>query len=156
MIKQYLTDTFHFNDGANREMMKKLTSLPDKTMVLKHLSHLINSQNKWMERIIQNPEANTLSWWDPVYAEEELLLKWETSVQRWLDFIASKSEEELNTEVIFTGFDGAQWAATPADIALQLNYHSIHHRAQIQLFIREQGVEPDFIDYIGTKYRRIG
>ena len=41
------------------------------------------------------------------------------------------------------------------DIALQLNYHSIHHRAQIQSIIRKQGIEPDFVDYIGTVYRKL-
>ena len=41
------------------------------------------------------------------------------------------------------------------DIALQLNYHSIHHRAQMQMLIRQQGIEPDFIDYIGTKYKKV-
>jgi uncharacterized damage-inducible protein DinB len=41
------------------------------------------------------------------------------------------------------------------DIALQLNYHAIHHRAQIQVLIRQQGLEPDFIDYIGTKYHKL-
>jgi uncharacterized damage-inducible protein DinB len=59
------------------------------------------------------------------------------------------------TEITFTGSDNTRWAATPKDIALQLNYHSIHHRAQIQSILRRQGVEPDFVDYIGTKYRKI-
>ncbi len=31
-------------------------------------------------------------------------------------------------------------------IALQLNYHSIHHRAKIQTMIRDQSLEPDFVD----------
>jgi uncharacterized damage-inducible protein DinB len=39
--------------------------------------------------------------------------------------------------------------------SMQLNYHSIHHRAQIQLLIRQQGLQPDFVDYIGTAYRKI-
>ncbi|MBP9221492.1 MAG: hypothetical protein KBF42_08910 [Chitinophagales bacterium] len=38
---------------------------------------------------------------------------------------------------------------------LQLNYHSIHHRAQMQMLIRQQGLVPDFVDYIGTKYRPV-
>jgi uncharacterized damage-inducible protein DinB len=54
------------------------------------------------------------------------------------------------------GYDGALWAAAPQDIALQLNYHSIHHRAQIQTILRREGIAPDFVDYIRTKYRRIG
>ena len=51
---------------------------------------------------------------------------------------------------------GATWTARLADIARQLNFHSIHHRAQIQMLIRAQGIEPDFVDYIGTRYRRLG
>lgn len=47
----------------------------------------------------------------------------------------------------FVGFDGGEWTAQLKDIALQLNYHSIHHRAQ--------GLEPDFVDYIGTVYRKL-
>jgi len=47
------------------------------------------------------------------------------------------------------------FAAAIKDIALQLNYHSIHHRAQIQTIIRSQGLEPEFVDYIATKYRRL-
>ena len=68
---------------------------------------------------------------------------------------SNKTDEEISQEVSFIGFDGGVYAATPKDIALQLNYHSIHHRAQIQTIIRHQGIEPDFIDYIGTKYRKL-
>ncbi len=155
-MKQYLLDTFKFNDAANKQMLQKIKILPDKETGIKYLSHLINSQNKWLERILQNPEALQMSWWGPVYTLNELEEKWNSSVQRWINYIASKTDDELNTEVTFTGFDGAKWAAVITDIALQLNYHSIHHRAQLQTIIRSQGVEPDFIDYIGTKYRRLG
>ncbi len=155
-MKQYLLDTFNFNDAANKQMLQKIKILPDTEKAIKYFSHLINSQNKWIERIVQNPEALQMNWWEPLYTLDELEEKWNSSLQRWLDYIAVKTEEELHTEVIFTGYDGAKWAATPADIALQLNYHSIHHRAQLQTIVRKQGIEPDFIDYIGTKYRRLG
>ena len=86
---------------------------------------------------------------------EELEARWERSLQAWLDFLQSKSEEELFHDVDFIGYDGTHFVALLKDIALQLNYHSIHHRAQMQMLIRQQGIEPDFIDYIGTKYRRV-
>jgi len=41
--------------------------------------------------------------------------------------------------VEFIGYDGAKWKAELVDIALQLIYHSIHHRAQMQMLIRQQG-----------------
>ena len=154
-MKQYLLDTFHYNDQTNRKLLEKIKLLPEKAESIKFFSHLINSQYKWMARIEQDPKAPGMSWWDPVYPLESLEEEWQKSLQPWLDYIQSHTDEELDTEVMFTGFDGGRWMATPQDIALQLNYHSIHHRAQIQTLIRSQGIEPDFVDYIGTKYRKL-
>ena len=155
-MKQYLLDTFAFNNVANRKMIEKIKTLPDQAEAIRYLSHLINSQNKWMARIRQVPEAPEMSWWEPLYTVGRLVTEWEQSLTTWQSYIQAMSEEELHREVTFTGYDGNQWAATPLDIALQLNYHSIHHRAQIQVLIRQQGIEPDFIDYIGTRYRKVG
>ncbi|HVY73533.1 MAG TPA: DinB family protein [Puia sp.] len=155
-MKSYLIDTFKYNDATNKKLLTKIAQLKDKSEAIKFFSHLINSQYKWMARINQDPDAPKMSWWDPVYREEELEKEWTKSLNSWLDYIDSKTEKELDTEVSFIGFDGTWWAATPKDIALQLNYHSIHHRAQMQTLIRQQGLEPDFIDYIGTKYRKLG
>lgn len=136
-------------------MLEKILLLPDKAEAVRYFSHLVNSQNKWLERILQYPQDPGMDWWEPLYGPEELGTRWEESVNAWISFLESKSESELRAEVKFVGYDGAHWACALQDIALQLNYHSIHHRAQMQVLIRQQGVEPDFIDYIGTKYRRL-
>ena len=154
-MKQYLTDTFLFNDLTNKKLLEKISALPDQEESVKLFSHLINCQYKWMARIIADPKAPGMSWWDPVYDLDRLEAEWDKSLQPWLDYINCRTDEELATEVVFIGLDGGKWAATPQDIALQLNYHSIHHRAQIQTIIRQQGFEPDFVDYIGTKYRKL-
>jgi uncharacterized damage-inducible protein DinB len=96
-----------------------------------------------------------MDWWEPIYRLEELEQKWNESLGQWVNLLETITEEELIEEKKFIGYDGAHWAATLKDIALQLNYHSIHHRAQIQTIIRKQGLEPDFVDYIGTKYKRL-
>jgi len=155
-IKTYLADTFAFNDRANRQVLARIRELPDKNEAIKFFSHLINSQNKWLARINVYPQDPRMSWWDPVYALDDLEGEWEKSLRAWLDFIAGKSEDDLFKEVKWVGFDGSDYIAPLKDIALQLNYHSIHHRAQIQAIIRRQGLEPDFVDYIGTVYRKIG
>jgi uncharacterized damage-inducible protein DinB len=46
-------------------------------------------------------------------------------------------------------------AAAIKDIAIQLSHHSIHHVGQIQYLIRQQGVAPPFVDYIGAKLKRV-
>ena len=154
-MKNYLIETFNYNDVTNKSLLSKINLLHDKKECVKLFSHLINCQYKWMARIMKDPNAKIMSWWDPIYDYEKLYEEWRKSLDLWISYIASKTDEELSTETTFIGFDGGTWAATPKDIALQLNYHSIHHRAQIQTIIREQGIEPDFVDYIGTKYRKL-
>ena len=154
-MKRYLIDTFMYNDYANKMVMGKIKQVPEPQEPVKFFSHLINSQNKWMERILQNPQAPQMSWWDPAYALDELEGRWSTSVKTWTDYLEAKTEDQLLEEMRFIGFDGGTWAAKLKDIALQLNYHSIHHRAQIQTMIRRQGLEPDFVDYIGTVYKKL-
>jgi len=154
-MKQYLIETFRFNDEANRKMIRKIMALPDASGSIRYMSHLINSQNKWLARIKEYPNNPAMDWWTPEYAPDELELKWTDSVHAWINYLEAHDEEHLFAEVKFIGYDGGHWASTPKDIALQLNYHSIHHRAQIQVLIRAQGIEPDFIDYIGTKYRKL-
>ena len=154
-MKQYLLDTFKFNDFANRKMLEKIKTLPDKMQSIKFFSHLINSQNKWLVRIQLNEKSQQMSGWEPIYSLEELEPMWTKSINAWLEFIESKTEEQIFEIIHFTGWDGGDWEVPLIDIALQLNYHSIHHRAQIQMLIRAQGIEPDFIDYVGTRYKKI-
>ena len=154
-FKQYLIDTFLFNDRSNKMVLEKIKQLPDKTEAIRFFSHLVNSQNKWLKRIQVYPEDPKMNWWEPTYQLEELESKWNESLQQWIDFLNGLSEDELYEEKKFIGYDGAHWSVTLKDIALQLNYHSIHHRAQIQTIIRKQGLVPDFVDYIGLKYKRL-
>jgi uncharacterized damage-inducible protein DinB len=154
-MQHYLIDSFLFNDFANKEMLKKIMDLPEREGCLKFFSHIINSQNKWMARILRQNYAPQMSWWDPVYRLEQLEEKWNESLQAWINLLKDKTEKEIFSDVQFIGYDGAEWEAKLVDIALQLNYHSIHHRAQMQMLIRQQGLEPDFLDYIGTKYHKI-
>jgi uncharacterized damage-inducible protein DinB len=155
-MKNYLKETFEYNSITNKKLLKKIALLPHREESIKLFSHLINCQYKWLARILKDAGYENMSWWDPVYDFDKLEEEWTKSLNIWIAYIDSVTEQELATETTFTGYDGSLWAATPKDIALQLNYHSIHHRAQIQTLIRQQGIEPDFVDYIGTKYRRIG
>jgi uncharacterized damage-inducible protein DinB len=154
-VKEYLLNTFRYNDKANKQILDAVHRLQDQTQAIKFFSHMINSQRKWMARILHHPNNAELSWWDPVYPLEKLEQEWNDSLNTWLRFLEGKNDEEIRREVQFIGYDGTQFAAKLQDIALQLNYHSIHHRAQIQLLIRNQGMDAPFVDYIGTVYRRV-
>jgi uncharacterized damage-inducible protein DinB len=154
-MKQHLIDTFKYNDYANKKVLAKIRELPDKTESIRIFSHLINSMNKWIARIEQYPQAPKLDWWEPVFALDDLEGEWDKCLRAWIELLESKSEDELFEEVKINADDGTHYALKLKDIALQLNYHSIHHRANIQALIRAQGLVPDFVDYIRTAYRKI-
>jgi len=77
------------------------------------------------------------------------------NLDRWLDYLAAISDEELKNAVTFIGFDNSIWTTIRKDITLQLNYQSLHHRAQIQSILRKKRIEPDFGDYVRTGYRKV-
>lgn len=154
-MKDFLIDTFRFNDTTNKLLPGKIRQLPNQERGLVLFSHLINCQYKWMARITKDPLVKEMSWWDPVYQLEKLIPEWDKSLEPWISYIEARSDEELAKEVTYPGYDGETWTSAPSDIALQLNYHSVHHRAQMQMIIRSQGLEPDFVDYIRLKSRKI-
>jgi uncharacterized damage-inducible protein DinB len=154
-MRQHIIDTFNFNSGANLKVLEKIKELPDKKEAIRFFSHLINCQYKWMARITQNPKALEMSWWEPLYDLNEMSDKWEDSLKLWTNYISSKTDDELNRKVQYIGNDGGLYEASTTDIALQLNYHSIHHRAQMQTIIRQQGLTPDFVDYIGARFTKL-
>jgi len=71
-MKQYLTDTFLYNDLTNKKLLEKISALPDKTESIKLFSHLINCQYKWMARITPDPAASQMSWWEPIFELDRL------------------------------------------------------------------------------------
>lgn len=154
-LNEYLIETFKFNDAANKQLLGKIKLLGNMDESVKLFSHLVNTQYKWMATIMHHPGYEKMSWWEPIYNFNRLEEEWDKSTNLWINYITTKTDEELLTETISVNFENAAWAAILKDIALQLNYHSIHHRAQIQMMIRQQGIEPDFLDYIGTKVKKL-
>lgn len=151
----YLIETFQYNDYANKLVLKKIFELPDKTECITLFSHLINCQYKWLDRITIYPETSKLDWWEPKYKIGELENEWDKSLHNWITFIEKKSEEDMLAYVKWIGIGNKPYTSQLKDIPLQLNYHSIHHRAQMQSIIRRQGLTPGFVDYIGIKYRKV-
>jgi uncharacterized damage-inducible protein DinB len=125
---------------------------PEKAVYL--FSHLINSQNKWMAGIMNKPDQSKHEWFSPVYDINELETKWEKSINDWLNFLEGKTEQELEEEIIYEFGKIGKFGAKIIDTALQLNYHSIHHRAQIAMLLRQQNIAPPFVDYIGRVIKR--
>lgn len=155
-MKEFLIGMFNFNLDANLKMVSAVRELPANDEMLKHLSHLANCQYKWLERITLLPQAAALDWWTPVYTPEELGHRFSDSTTYWVEYLGSLDEHGIEKEIRYTGHNNSAWTANLKDIALQLIFHSFHHRAQVQMMIRAAGHKPAFIDYIGSKAHKKG
>lgn len=148
-MKQYLIDTFQFNDWANKKMLAAAAPADDKKDVVAIFSHLIYAQDRWLKRAKGDPTEAQIEWWGPPYEFDELAAQWHESLNRWLEYLSNVAEEDLDRRVSYTPgpFDNGD-SQLLRDIVLQLNYHSILHREGIALRLRDQGLEPPFVDYI--------
>jgi uncharacterized damage-inducible protein DinB len=148
-MKQYLIDTFRFNDWANKRTLEAMRKMPDNKESVNLFSHLIRAQDKWMRRIENDPAETGIEWFDKPFKSEELVTRWEASLSEWLKFLSGLEDEDLNRQIRFAPApDEPEGANELRDVVLQLNYHSILHRAQICLRLHDQGIEPPHVDYI--------
>ena len=92
-MKLYLIDLFKYNNWANLKVLECICQVPDKTECEMLFSHLINSQNKWLNRINHEFEDKSLSWFEPAYKFNELEERWKHSLDAWFKFIESKEDE---------------------------------------------------------------
>jgi len=153
-MKQYLIVFFKYNDWANRQIIDAVKKIPVPEESVKLISHLITSQNKWFNRITKELDDKTLAWYDMIFPLDHLENRWLDNANGWIRFLEKLDEAELDRDIIFERpSDGKKLSVKIRDIALQLNYHSIHHRAQIYRIIRQPGQTPPSTDYIFTVLR---
>jgi uncharacterized damage-inducible protein DinB len=147
-MKDYLIGFFQFNNRANRKILETISNLPEKNEPIRLFSHLVICQHKWLNRITKEVPDSSLAWTGPVYSLEECRTLWELHTGKWITFLKELPEIQLQKDIIYQSSDGGNFSSTIEDIALQLNYHSIHHRAQIMTVIRAQGIAPPVVDFI--------
>jgi uncharacterized damage-inducible protein DinB len=156
MMKQYLIDFFKYNDWANRKLMDAFKQLPDNNEPIKLISHMIAAQDKWLNRITGATDDKAFDWQGQAFPLDQLHDHWAESAGKWISLLEQLEETEITNLITFQRpSDGKKFGASIKDIALQLNYHSIHHRAQINRLFREQGHTAPSTDYIVTVIKEI-
>lgn len=149
-MKEYILGLFKYNDWAFEKLLETVKLLPDPDEAVKLLSHLIIAQNKWYNRMTKENDDNQ-AWFGVTFPINELEVKWLESKNRWLDFLEKSNDSLLENYIIFNRpSDGKSMKVKIRDIMLQLNFHAIGHRAQINHIIRLQGLTPPSADYIIT------
>jgi uncharacterized damage-inducible protein DinB len=155
-VKEYLLNTFRYNDWANKQLLDAVNTLSEKEDAIKLFSHLITAQDKWFNRIVKEKDDSAFAWSEPVFPEQDLAERWQQSVAKWIQFVENHTESELEKDIIFSRVsDGKSMSVSIKDVMLQLNYHAIHHRAQINTLLSKQGVKVPATDYVFTALKEM-
>jgi len=150
-MKQHLLDLLAHDDWATRELLKTVSLLPDQAESLTLISHIIAAQDKWMGRITKTGDDSQSSWSGTVYGMNDITQAWAQSITAYKELVNKTDDAQLDQPVYFSRTtDSKQMVVKLKDIVLQICYHGMHHRAQINKLIRAQGIAPPTTDYILT------
>ncbi len=150
-MQPHLLRLLKYNASANQTLIKAIVQLPKKQASLALVSHLITSQDKWLNRVTGEVADTEHAWYGKVYSEDEIAAAWEHSITAWITLVESCDELRLEEDIFFTRqMDGKLMKVKLADVALQVNYHSMHHRAQINKLISSLGFAVPATDFILT------
>lgn len=142
-MKDQLIQLFNYSNWANSLVLNALTPAYEKELAL--ISHIIASQEIWYNRV-KGSQIKPVVF--PTFPLEECKNKWSDSLEKWLKLLAEVSEKDLNQEINYQSTEGIKFQSLIKDIAIHVNNHSTHHRAQIVRSLRERGVTPPQTDYI--------
>lgn len=143
-MKQQLIRLFEYNLWANRKFGEVLKSSAfSSPKILTFISHTFNAQMIWMDRV-SGKVSETKVWEEyPIDEAVEMLLE---NSQQWLELL--KDEEDYERKVNYHNSNGVLHSSVFSDIATHVANHGTHHRGQIALLLREEGIDPPASDFI--------
>jgi len=146
MIKDHFVHLFKYNDWATREVARCISeAMNNQQRVYDLLSHIVNSQTIWLNRILQRNMV--IDPWENLVVDKCV----ELSVQitsEWINFLEGLEEAELEKRIKYKNNKGESWENTIGDIVAHIINHSSYHRAQIAQLMRQSGDQPPKTDYI--------
>lgn len=143
-MKKQLARLFEYNLWANKLFGEVLLSASFKNpKVLTFISHLLNAQLIWFDRI--NGVSSETPVWEE-YPLEETIQKLTKSSEIWISKI--NEIDKLEVEISYHNSIGDTYTSMLSDIMTHVANHGTHHRGQIALLLREEGIAPPASDFI--------
>ena len=146
-MKVFLNQLLDYNFYCNKELIsfcKGLDNVPEKSIEL--FNHLLNAHNIWNARILGKPadyevwQVHKMEQWAEIHYENQ---------RNTFEIITNADDFEIRID--YENSDGRLFTNTLQDILFHIINHSTHHRGQIVMDFRVNGIEPLALDYIFYK-----
>lgn len=147
-MKDYFVHLFRYNDWAHRRLLQAMARLEEPENAQALFTHVILSQQRWLERVRDQSTLGRPWFGPPTYDLGTCEHAWAASLHAWLDTLEAIGDDGLARTLRYQSSEGPVYCSTVQEVVIQLNNHSVHHRAQIARMIRQQGHTPPETDYI--------
>jgi len=144
---EFLHKLFTYDEWAISRSLSSLEN-PDNSKASLLLSHILLAEKIWLLRLNGKGSSHI-----PTFEGFSLAECAEMSDeihQRYLKFLDSLSEEDLNSSITYKNTKGIEFQTPIKDILTHVGLHAVYHRGQIALLVRENGgqaVDTDFITF---------
>lgn len=146
MMLDYLKTNFRYDAWATKALLEAYMSYGfEVDSISRVFTHVINAQRVWLNRI---GELNDSFDWEVVLTQPQLKeqhMKISGILSQYLEHLDAA---KLSGAVSFQRVDGTPTSSTLMDILTHLYHHSMYHRGQIALRMRENMIVVPPTDYI--------
>ncbi|TRO65400.1 DinB family protein [Christiangramia sabulilitoris] len=152
-MKEYFKELLGYSHFYNLEVIKKFNDgdlhfmVPERAVKL--LSHTLNAQKIWNNRMTANDEPVEV--WEDIAVENME----NSEMENFESTMAILETEDLDRIFKFKNSKGEQFQNSVRDVIFHIINHSTYHRGQIATEFRNQGIDPivsDFVYYKLDKY----
>lgn len=146
--RQSVQKLFIFDLWCTRKLTDLLTEREEfssRPACIAFLSHIINAQRIWFDRVLDLNIATSDLWHS--FTLTEIKPEAKEIHQMWIDLIGDH-DMDMEAEITYQNTNGVTFQNRFHEICSHVILHGQHHRAQINLLLRQAGIQPPAIDYI--------
>ncbi len=146
-MKIFFNQLFDYNFYCNKVLIEAcvtMKNVPEKSIQL--VSHILNAHHIWNARVIGKKgqyevfQIHEVSKWEDIHYENQ-----RTS------FEITTNTDDFEKRIDYENTEGRLFTNTLQDVLFHIINHSTHHRGQIAMDFRTNGIEPIPLDYVFYK-----
>lgn len=139
----FFNHLFDYNFYCNKKLIEECSRLddtPEKSIEL--FSHILNAHHLWNTRILAKPKEYGIWQVHPIANWEDIHYENQRS-----SFEIVTNTNDIEKRIDYENTEGRLFTNTLREMLFQIINHSTHHRAQIAMDFRANGLEPINMDY---------
>ncbi|MBS1927667.1 MAG: DinB family protein [Chitinophagaceae bacterium] len=147
-MKESILQLSQYNLWANSRLADRILTLPPEH-IIQNLSssfaslrltmlHMWNAESVWWQRV-KLKEIIDLPMETFNGSEKELVSKWKSQSQDWINWIGNSSEAAINHEFIYFDSKRNRYKQPVREVLLHLFIHQSYHRGQLVTMLHQLG-----------------